>query len=131
MPPALIETAKGNDWSAAFEEMRWLGTEDLDGVEPFGFTDGISQPELDWDRQRDVNRPQIDYTNVVALGEFLLGYRNEYDKYTDRPLLDADATTAGLLNAEDAPERRKMSAATGPISSCANCGRMCGASGNS
>ena len=33
---------------------------------------------------------QIDYSNVVALGEFLLGYPNEYNKYTDRPLIDPD-----------------------------------------
>ena len=43
------------------------------------------------------DQPQFDYSNVVALGEFLLGYRNEYDKYTDRPLLDADAASATLL----------------------------------
>ena len=105
---SFIETSKGDTWQAAFEEIRWLGTEDLDGVEPFGYTDGISQPELDWSRQRDVTSPQIDYTNVVALGEFLLGYRNEYDKYTDRPLLDPTPASRGLLNAEDAPEKKDV-----------------------
>ena len=83
-------------WTDAFEEMRWLKTADLDGVEPFGFADGISQPQIDWERQRDPTRPQIDYSNVVALGEFLLGYPNEYNKYTDRPLIDADPASAGL-----------------------------------
>src|SRR5205814_1519485 len=70
-----IQTSKGNAWADAFEEIHWLGTADLDGVEPFGFTDGISQPEIDWAQTRDVNTPQLDYTNIVALGEFLLGYR--------------------------------------------------------
>ena len=87
-PPGLttfIQGATGPNWSRAFEEMRWLKTADLDGVEPFGSTDGISQPRIDWERQRDPTRPQIDYSNVVALGEFLLGYPNEYNKYTDRP----------------------------------------------
>jgi len=106
---AFMQTSKGNAWNAAFEEQRWLGTADLDGVEPFGFTDGISQPQIDWERQRNVTRPQLDYTNVVALGEFLLGYPNEYDKYTDRPLIDADSAGAGgLLAAEDAPEKKDI-----------------------
>src|SRR6266853_4314024 len=106
---AFMQTSKGNAWNAAFEEQRWLGTADLDGVEPFGFTDGISQPQIDWERQRNVTRPQLDYSNVVALGEFLLGYPNEYDKYTDRPLIDADSAGAGgLLAAEDAPEKKDI-----------------------
>jgi deferrochelatase/peroxidase EfeB len=88
--------------------MRWLKTADLDGVRPFGFTDGISQPQIDWERQRDPTRPQIDYSNIVALGEFLLGYPNEYNKYTDRPLLDPDSASADLLPAEDAPEKKDL-----------------------
>jgi deferrochelatase/peroxidase EfeB len=103
-----IQSSKGNAWNEAFEEMRWLGTADLDGVEPFGFTDGISQPTIDWAQMRDVNEPQLDYTNVVALGEFLLGYRNEYDKYTVRPLIDADPVSRGLLNALDAPQKKDV-----------------------
>ncbi len=98
----LVRDAKGSAWDAAFEEQRWLGTADLGGIEPFGFADGISQPQIDWGRQRDVTRPQLDYSNVVALGEFLLGYPNEYDKYTDRPLLDTD----GAAREGSAPCRR-------------------------
>ena len=103
-----IHASKGPAWADAFEEIRWLGTADLDGVEPFGFTDGISQPEIDWAQTRDVNEPQLDYTNVVALGEFLLGYRNEYDKYTTRPLIDPDPVNRRLLNAIDAPEKKDV-----------------------
>jgi deferrochelatase/peroxidase EfeB len=103
-----IQDSKGNTWSSAFDELRWLGTADLDGVEPFGFADGISQPELDWKQQRHVVSPQIDYSNVVALGEFLLGYPNEYHKYTNRPLIDADSASRGLLNAEDAPQKKDV-----------------------
>ena len=33
---------------------------------------------------------------------------NEYGKYTDRPLLDADAASAGLPPAEDAPEKKDV-----------------------
>ena len=110
--PDRLETFRrnvtGRPWNEAFEELRWLGTANFDGVEPFGFTDGISQPKIDWERDRDPTRTQIEYSNLVALGEFLLGYRNEYDKYSDRPLVDADATSAGLLSAEDAPEKKDL-----------------------
>jgi deferrochelatase/peroxidase EfeB len=105
---AFIQSSKGNNWSEAFEEIRWQGTADLDGVEPFGFVDGISQPHIDWERRRDVTSPQIDYSNVVALGEFLLGYPNEYNKYTDRPLIDPDPVSTSLLNAEDAPAKKDV-----------------------
>ncbi len=104
----LIQTTKTTAWNEAFAEMQWQATADLDGVEPFGFADGISQPQIDWPRQRDVTRPQLDYTNMVALGEFLLGYPNEYNKYTDRPLIDADSTSADLLLAEDAPDKKDI-----------------------
>ncbi len=106
--PGLLQSSKANGWDAAFDEMEWLETADLDGIEPFGFTDGISQPQIDWDRRRDVTRPQLDYSNVVALGEFLLGYPNEYHKYSDRPLLDPDAASRGLLAAEDVPEKKDV-----------------------
>jgi len=56
-----------------------------------------------------VTRPQLDYTNVVALGEFLLGYLNEYGRYTDRPLVEADSAGASdLLASEDAPGMRDI-----------------------
>ncbi|MEO8577181.1 MAG: peroxidase [Gemmatimonadales bacterium] len=103
-----IQSTKGASWDQAFEELRTLTTENLDGVEPFGFADGISQPGIDWNEQRDHKAAQVTYTNVAALGEFLLGYRNEYNKYTDRPLLDADADSAGLLPAQDAPEKKDL-----------------------
>jgi hypothetical protein len=93
---ALVESTTNNDaWNQAFDLVRVLGTADLDGIEPFGFVDGISQPEIDWSQQRDTAN-LIDYSNVVARGEFLLGYRNEYGKYTDRPLLDAVPANAAL-----------------------------------
>jgi len=105
---AFIQNSTGNGWKEAFEELRWLDTANLGGVEPFGFADGISQPQIDWAQQRDTTSGQIDYSNVVALGEFLLGYRNEYNKYTNRPLIDADSATAGLLPAEDAPDKKDV-----------------------
>jgi hypothetical protein len=61
-----------------FELMGRLSTSDMGGVEPFGFIDGISQPQLDWDRERAVlDEKQLAYTNLSCLGEYLLGYPNE------------------------------------------------------
>src|SRR6476646_1816437 len=105
---AFVENSRGAAWREAFHEIDSLPTADLDGVEPFGFADGISQPEIDWSQIRDVNEAQIDYTNVVALGEFLLGYCNEYDKFTTRPLIDPDPASRRLLNALDAPEKKDV-----------------------
>lgn len=105
---SFVRNSTGPAWSEGFGEPHWLETENLDGVEPFGFADGISQPQIDWERQRDVTQPQIDYSNVVAIGEFLLGYPNEYNKYTDRPLLDRNSSNSSLLAAEDSPERKDV-----------------------
>jgi len=107
MLQAFIAQTTGG-WETAFEEPRWLRTADLDGIEPFGFADGISQPAIDWERRRQTAEPQLDYSNIVALGEFLLGYPNEYNKYTDRPSLDSGPATAHLLPAEDLPDRKDL-----------------------
>ena len=103
-----IQRSRDRNWSEAFEEITSLGTSDLDGDEPFGFSDGISQPQIDWEQQLKRPCTQLGYTNVSALGEFLLGYRNEYGKITDRPLLEPDAATEGLLNAQDAPTKKDL-----------------------
>jgi Dyp-type peroxidase family len=103
-----IQRIKDQNWSEAFEEFTSLGTSNLDGVEPFGFADGISQPQIDWEQQLERPRNQLEYTNLVALGEFLLGYPNEYGKITDRPLLEPEGATTGLLNAEDAPAKKDL-----------------------
>jgi deferrochelatase/peroxidase EfeB len=105
---SFVQSAKGKTWSDAFEEVIWLDTSDLDGDEPFGFADGISQPQIDWEQQLERPHTQLGYTNLVALGEFLLGYRNEYGKITDRPLLDPDAANAELLPAVDAPAKKDL-----------------------
>lgn len=105
---SFVQTSKGSSWDDAFETLAHLDTSNFGGVEAFGFTDGISQPELDWDQRRKVPRTQLDYSNRVALGEFLLGYRNEYGKYTDRPLLDDGPASAGLAAAEDVPGKKDL-----------------------
>jgi len=93
--------------AAGFELLERLGTTDMGDKEPFGFKDGISQPQLDWDlAQPASDRTQLEYTNLSCLGEFLLGYPNEYGLYTPRPLLDPARDTRGLLpRAPEAPDR--------------------------
>jgi deferrochelatase/peroxidase EfeB len=95
--------------AAGFERVACLSTSNLDGIEPFGFTDGISQPLLDWQRKRRArDAERAAYSNLSCLGEYLLGYPNEYGGYTDRPLLDPQVAGARLARAEDAPDRADL-----------------------
>lgn len=105
------QSIKRQMWSDAFEEIECLLTSNMGGREPFGFIDGISQPQIDWDQMRKVpiNGYEREYSNIVCLGEFLLGYRNEYGRYTDRPLLDArDRGTSELPFAEGEPDKKDL-----------------------
>jgi deferrochelatase/peroxidase EfeB len=102
-----IDSIKGANWDTAFRLTESLSTSNLDGYEPFGFKDGISQPTLDWERRR-TTEDQVRYTNVACLGEFLLGYSNEYGRYTDRPLLANDPGNSSLPTAEDVPDMRDL-----------------------
>jgi deferrochelatase/peroxidase EfeB len=106
--PALERSVR-EQCAAGFGEVAVLGSAELDDREPFGFVDGISQPQLDWDRRRPVrDRDELDYLNLSCLGEFVLGYPNEYGCYTDRPLLPAQGAANGLPPAEDAPDKRDL-----------------------
>ncbi len=109
---AWTEAVKGATWDTAFSTVAALPTKRLgdtgDGFsrEPFGFVDGISQPELDWQQERRTGVTELTYGNSVALGEFLLGYRNEYGNFTDRPLLDPVTDPHNLLSrAADNPTK--------------------------
>ena len=94
-------TVTGSDFEKAFQVRTTLPTFSLGAFEPFGFTDGISQPELDWERQQSTNLHERDrYSNLLKVGEVLLGYPSEYGLYTDRPLIDPrDDTRAEVLPA--------------------------------
>jgi deferrochelatase/peroxidase EfeB len=112
----LLYAARGGlvDWrrqveeqyAAGFTQLACLSTSEEQSVEPFGFADGISQPLLDWQRQRPVrDQDQLDYSNLSCLGEFLLGYPNEYGLYTPRPLIaPGNEAAMALPRAEDAPD---------------------------
>lgn len=94
--------------AAGFSLVEMLPTAVLDDREPFGFADGLSQPTIDWDDRRTPNTSaDMDFHNIVAPGEVLLGYRNEYNLFTGRPLLHASAAGAERLPdaADDAGQR--------------------------
>lgn len=107
MPGCLADWRRGllAECAPGFDLLGSLDGSGHDGREPFGFADGLSQPELDWERRRpvrDASRPE--YDNLCCLGEFLLGYPNEYGGYTDRPLLDPTGQAQRMLpRAEDVP----------------------------
>jgi Dyp-type peroxidase family len=68
-----------------------LQTATLTALEHFGFHDGISQPAVEG------LTPRCAPANTVKVGEFLLGYPNEYGLVPDRALLDSQADPGGLL----------------------------------
>ena len=95
---------KGGVWETGFRQPYELSTIHDNDNEPFGFVDSVSQPRLDWQRAKP-GRSGVttEYSNVSALGEFLLGYPNEYGRYTDRPLIDPHDDPEDVLPlAEDA-----------------------------
>jgi len=63
------------------EVQRQLHTSNLDGFEPFGFRDGISQPIVEG---LSKSGPA---GQTVRAGEFVLGYVNEHGHLTDEPLV--------------------------------------------
>jgi len=68
---------------AGVQVLARLDTAHLDGHEPFGFRDGISQPFLEGLSKQGPSQ------TTLRFGEFVLGYPNEYGRYTDQALLDA------------------------------------------
>lgn len=99
------EAVCSGDYGQAFRELQHFRANQHVSSEPFGFADGISQPDIDWSQNQstDVHR-RDDYSNLLAPGEVVLGYGNEYGEYTPRPLLDPTDSNAQLLpEAEDQP----------------------------
>lgn len=110
-----MENWKNSVWTEqffhAFRLLRQLPTLYIGPIEPFGFPDGISQPNMDWGLEQSTDLHERDrYSNLLAVGEAVLGYRNEYGLYTDRPLIDAgsDAVAAQLPDAEDRPGMKDL-----------------------
>ncbi|MEA2484895.1 MAG: hypothetical protein QOD46_6 [Actinomycetota bacterium] len=84
-----LENELGVD--AGISVLERLGTSDLQGHEPFGFRDGISQPFIEGLSQKGPAE------TTLRFGEFVLGYPNEYGLVTQGPLLDPGADPMRLL----------------------------------
>ena len=98
-------------FTRAFRLLKQLPTLDIGSNEPFGFPDGISQPDIDWAFEQRTGLHERDaYSNRLAIGEVVLGYANEYGLYTDRPLIDPehDALAALLPDADDHPGKKDL-----------------------
>jgi Dyp-type peroxidase family len=76
---------------AGIEVQRKLETSNLDGFEPFGFRDGISQPIVEG---LSKSGPP---GGTVRAGEFVLGYVNEHGHLTDEPLLETIGRNGSYL----------------------------------
>lgn len=105
------KTIAGELFSSAFHELSQLPTSNIIDKEPFGFADGISQPKIDWESQQTTDtHHRARYSNLLAKGEVVLGYLNEYGYYTPRPLIDADTDPLAsvLPDAEEQPELKDL-----------------------
>lgn len=70
--------------------------------EHFGFRDSIGQPYIAEFDQHGLSRP-----DPVPLGEFLLGYPNGYERYTDRPLVEPGQDPHDVLPLDPEGSTRK------------------------
>lgn len=96
--------------ASGFSDGWILDSGDMEDREPFGFVDGVSQPAIDWKGERNPgSSADMDFHNLIATGEFLLGYPDEYGLFTERPLLTPDVPGASSLPAaEDEPPLRDL-----------------------
>ncbi|MDX6327070.1 MAG: hypothetical protein QOK15_3424 [Nocardioidaceae bacterium] len=85
----LRSTAARDAIDGGFEVLTVLDTSELSDREHFGFHDGISQPRIagaDRGNPGQATRDDVS-AGLVRAGEFVLGYVNEYDQRTERPLV--------------------------------------------
>jgi Dyp-type peroxidase family len=96
--------------SQGIEEITRLEGRQLpDRKEHFGFRDGISQPRIaglldkesnddDKARSQKILEQGGSDKNIVAAGEFLLGYKNVYGKFSASPIVSAQSDKGGHLS---------------------------------
>jgi Dyp-type peroxidase family len=73
-----------------------------DQKEHFGWRDGLSMPKIEGvPRERPKKKDQESWTGPIRPGEFVLGYRNDYDAFTECPTADAADDPASHLPAAD------------------------------
>jgi Dyp-type peroxidase family len=78
---AALEAEQKRGLPNGIRVLQTLETSDLQGYEPFGFRDGVSQPFVEG--LSKIGPP----AQTVRFGEFVLGYPNEHGHYTEDALL--------------------------------------------
>jgi Dyp-type peroxidase family len=91
--------------AAGLAEMQRLATSQLDGMEPFGFRDGISQPLIGELGPPDRPGPPL---HTVRAGEFVLGYQNQYGQVAESPTVAAAQDPGRVLPRTGDPERADL-----------------------
>ncbi|HSC52731.1 MAG TPA: Dyp-type peroxidase [Phnomibacter sp.] len=86
-----------NEYAGFLEELLGMDGQTLpENKEHFGFRDGISQPIIKGSGKQGTAM------NMINAGEFILGYKNEYNVYPDSPLLKQVLGDANLLPSDAA-----------------------------
>jgi Dyp-type peroxidase family len=91
--------------AAGLVEVQRLATSPLDGTEPFGFRDGISQPLIAELGPPDRPGPPL---HTVRAGEFVLGYQNQYGQVAESPTVAAAQDPGRVLPRTGDPERADL-----------------------
>ena len=91
----LVDDLAGTAARTGLEQVRRLETTNIGRAEHFGFRDGISQPLI-----AGVGRAAPGDDQAVQAGEMVLGYRDEYGLYADRPLVPAEHDPGAVLPAD-------------------------------
>lgn len=68
----------------------------INAKEHFGFRDGVGQPSMEG------YKPKSNADNTLKVGEFVLGYLNEYDKYPEAPYVSPSLDKEGHLSDDPA-----------------------------
>lgn len=90
---AIYGTHKEQFERSGLQEIKRLGTSILTKrKEHFGFHDGIAQPTIRGLTRTD--KPE----NCLAAGEFILGYKNNYDQYPETPVVAGVAASGSKLS---------------------------------
>ena len=118
-PRGLRAKRHGSRLERRLREIRTGCTRRSGRVEPFGFTDGISQPQIDWEQQRDVDRPQIDYRTSSRSVNFCSGILTSTTN-TPTGRCSTPMRAARICSRRRMRRRKRTWAATERISSCAS-----------
>ena len=91
----LVSEQKAKILSNGMEVIKTLDTTLLpDRKEHFGFRDGVAQPVIK-NAGRDERAQHA--SNLIKPGEFLFGYKNEYDEYTRSPSVSPERDPDNIL----------------------------------